>query len=63
MWAWFNCFFRRHHNPVRHPLGGFRCAECGTMGVDLREMGFTELGSVTRGKGFYSRDERASWTR
>lgn len=34
------CFLRQRHSPVRHPLGGFRCADCGTAGADLDEMGF-----------------------
>jgi hypothetical protein len=63
MWALIHCWLRSHHNPVRHPLGGFRCADCGTMGVDLRDMGFKELGSVGPNRRFASRDERASWTR
>jgi hypothetical protein len=63
MWAWLHCWLRTHHNPVRHPLGGFRCQDCGAMGVDLKDMGFTELGSLSREGKRFSRDERASWTR
>lgn len=40
MLAWLRCFMRDQHVPVRHPLGGFRCAECGVAGADLDDMGF-----------------------
>lgn len=33
------CFWRGVHEPVRHPLSGFRCA-CGKVAGDLSEMGF-----------------------
>jgi hypothetical protein len=29
MIARLKCWLRRNHNPVRHPLGGFKCADCG----------------------------------
>jgi hypothetical protein len=38
--AWLRCLLRRRHNPRRHPLGGFRCEDCGVAGADLEEMGF-----------------------
>jgi hypothetical protein len=41
MLARLRCILRRHHQPRRHPLGGFRCAECGAAGADLADMGFT----------------------
>jgi hypothetical protein len=41
------CYFRGHHNPVRHPLGGFKCADCGEAGADLSKMGFTDGGYVS----------------
>jgi hypothetical protein len=34
------CFLRGHHNPARHPLGGFRCVECAATGETLADMGF-----------------------
>jgi hypothetical protein len=37
---WFRCYWRRHHVPARHYLGGFRCAVCGQAGADLSDMGF-----------------------
>jgi hypothetical protein len=35
------------HDPVRHPLGGFRCARCGKSGRDLAEFGFAGEGYVS----------------
>jgi hypothetical protein len=46
MLAWLKCFLRRRHDPVRHPLGGFKCAECGAAGADLEAMGFENGGWV-----------------
>jgi hypothetical protein len=46
MLAWIRCALRRYHRPRRHPLGGFRCAECGAAGADLEEMGFAGSGWV-----------------
>ena len=46
MLARIRCFWRNQHHPVRHPLGGFRCSECGMFGVDLEEMGFEGSGYV-----------------
>jgi hypothetical protein len=46
MFARLRCLLRRHHQPRRHPLGGFRCAECGAAGADLDDMGFVGSGWV-----------------
>jgi hypothetical protein len=46
MLARLRCYLRDHHNPSRHPLGGFKCSDCGTTGVDLEEMGFEDAGDV-----------------
>jgi len=46
MLARLRCFFRSQHNPIRHPLGGFKCADCGAAGADLEEMGFEGAGYV-----------------
>jgi hypothetical protein len=35
------------HDPVRHPLGGFRCARCGKSGRDLDAFGFAGEGYVS----------------
>jgi hypothetical protein len=40
MFARLRCAIRQYHQPRRHPLGGFRCIDCGTAGADLEEMGF-----------------------
>jgi len=40
MLSWLRCFWRRHHEPMRHALGGFRCVVCGLAGADLGAMGF-----------------------
>jgi hypothetical protein len=40
MLKWLRCFWRRQHEPMRHILGGFRCALCGAAGADLSEMGY-----------------------
>jgi hypothetical protein len=48
MLARIRCFFRNYHNPTRHPLGGFRCVDCGWAGADLEEMGFAGAGYVAR---------------
>ena len=63
MFSWFHCWLRSHHNPARHPLGGFRCLECGAMGLDLREMGFQELGSLPPSWKLMTGDEGARSTR
>ena len=46
MLARLRCFLRDLHNPARHPLGGFKCADCGAFGADLEEMGFEDAGYV-----------------
>ena len=38
MLAKLRCFFRNRHEPRRHPLGGFRCTECGKAGANLHDM-------------------------
>jgi len=48
------CFWRRRHDPMRHFLGGFRCAVCGVAGADLGAMGFD--GYVAPVRVTYSRE-------
>jgi hypothetical protein len=55
MFAWFRCVVRQHHQPRRHPLGGFRCVECGAAGADLEEMGFPNSGWVAPMRRTYDR--------
>lgn len=49
------CMWRGRHNPVRHPLGGFRCVDCHRVGVDLRQMGFDDA-YVPHLRRIFSRD-------
>lgn len=49
--GWVLCFVRRRHNPLRYPLGGFKCADCGKSGADLGEMGVLDGGYI-RGRRF-----------
>lgn len=57
MLARLRCLIRNHHSPSRHPLGGFRCADCGQVGADLEEMGFTDGGYVTPVRRVFSREQ------
>jgi len=56
MLSWMRCFWRQRHEPMRHFLGGFRCAVCGLVGADLGVMGFD--GYVSPVRLTYSRDQR-----
>lgn len=51
------CLWRGRHNPVRHPLGGFRCVDCRRVGVDLEQMGFDDA-YVPPIRRIFSRDHR-----
>jgi hypothetical protein len=62
MFAWIRCLVRRHHEPVRHVLGGFRCSDCGAVGADLDEMGFEGEGYVPPLRRIFSR-ENGEYTR
>ena len=55
MLARLSCLVRSSHNPARHPLGGFRCLDCGFVGVDLDEMGFADGGYVMPDRRLFSR--------
>ena len=48
MLAMMRCFLRSRHEPRRHPLGGFRCTECGKAAADLHDMGFDAYVSTMR---------------
>jgi len=61
--AWLGCWLRDRHNPVRHPLGGFRCADCGRAGLDLEEMGFDGGAYVATVRRTFSREHGGSVTR
>ena len=56
MLARLRCLIRTHHRPARHPLGGFRCTDCGAVGADLDEMGFEGMGYVSPSRRLFSRE-------
>jgi hypothetical protein len=56
MFAWLYCALRGRHNPARHPLGGFRCLDCGEAGRDLEDMGFEGLAYVHASRRALARD-------
>ena len=56
--AWWGCYWRNRHEPMRHPLGGFRCADCGFASESLDEMGFPDAGWVRPVRKIYARDGR-----
>lgn len=57
------CLMRWRHNPRRRPAGGFGCEDCGFLGSNLDEFGFTDGGYVTTGvRRVYDRD-RGEFTR
>ena len=58
MLARIRCYLRTRHEPVRHPLGGFRCADCGAAGADLAEMGFEGEGYVSPLRILFSREPK-----
>jgi len=61
MIAKMRCYFSGRHEPLRHPLGGFRCAVCGKAGADLHDMGYD--GYVSLMRTLFSRDPAAETTR
>lgn len=59
----FRCFFRGLCNPVKHHLGGFRCAECGTSGTDMGQFpGHEGAGYVPPVRRTFDR-RHSEWTR
>jgi hypothetical protein len=46
-WRRLRCTLRLGHDPVHHPLGGFRCSRCGKVGANLEQLGFEDEGYVT----------------
>jgi hypothetical protein len=61
--ASLRCFFRGHHLPTRHALGGFTCSECGHAGADLSAMGYPEGGYIPSVRRVYDRDRTGGFTR
>lgn len=63
MLGWIQCqLLGYRHDPVRHPLGGFRCARCGAIGADFADLGYTGSAYIATVRRVYSRD-RADLTR
>jgi hypothetical protein len=60
VFAWLRCWMRRQHDPSRHPLGYFRCADCGVTGASLDEMGFDGDGYVPPDRRTFTRESRRS---
>lgn len=60
----WRCFWRGNHQPVRHPMGVFVCADCGHAGATLEEMGYAD-GWVSLLRRQFDRDTntvtRSSW--
>jgi hypothetical protein len=46
-WRRLRCSMRSGHDPVHHPLGGFRCSRCGQFGATLEQLGFEDEGYVS----------------
>jgi hypothetical protein len=46
-WRRLRCSMRSRHDPVHHPLGGFRCSRCGRFGATLEQLGFEDEGYVS----------------
>jgi hypothetical protein len=47
LWRRLRCTLSEGHDPVRHPLGGFRCSRCGKSGASLEQFGFEGEGYVS----------------
>lgn len=48
LWGLMRCTLGGEgHDPVRQPLGGFRCARCGKCGCNLDDFGFAGEGYVS----------------
>ncbi len=56
MFARLRCLVRSRHEPKRHPLGGFRCADCGASGADMDDMGFPNGSYLPPVRRVFSRD-------
>lgn len=48
---------------MRHPIGGFKCADCGTAGDSLDDMGFQGDGYVPPMRRTFSRERYEGFTR
>lgn len=57
------CWIHGYHPPVRHPLGGFTCRECGHAGADLSAMGFPGGGYISSLRLVFQREHGGTTTR
>lgn len=57
------CFWRRWHNPIRHILGGHRCADCNAALADLEEAGTIRGRSVNPLRWFFDRKDGGTFTK
>jgi hypothetical protein len=63
MLGWISCHWLGYrHDPVRHPVSGFRCTRCGAVGSDLADLGYADSSRVDLVRRVYCRD-RADLTR
>jgi len=63
MLGWISCSWLGYrHDPVRQPIGGFRCARCGAVGGSLADLGFGDSAQVALVRKVYCR-ERGDLTR
>lgn len=56
--GWIRCTARGRCEPLRHPLGGFRCSSCGKAGEDLDDFGFFGTGYVSPMRRKFDRTNR-----
>ena len=61
--AAIGCWIRGRHAPVRHPLGGFTCGECGHAGAHLGAMGFPDGGYIPSVRRVFERGDAGGLTR
>ena len=61
--AFLWCVLRRGPEPVRHPLGPFRCGHCGAAGADMGELGFSGSSYVDPTRRTFGRERAEGFTR
>ncbi len=57
------CFARGRHEPRRHPLGAWRCEDCGVGLADLAEAGLLDSSHVPIIRRVYQRGKAGGTTR
>lgn len=56
LWRRIRCELRGWHQPVRHPLSGWRCFQCGKASADFDGLGFLGGSFVGPLRHTFSRD-------